>query len=219
MSLVETPDTGDVTGILTVTDITDQTMSDRILNQMSSVIHDYIADVNLNEDNFRILSSRSNAHLVPDSIGCYSKRVAYMAEAIVVPKDRELYSKALDPEEICRRLQEESSYIATYSVIDEEGDIRTKNMTFFPIDLRIGRVCLVCTDITDSVRALENALAFAREADRAKSDFLSSMSHDIRTPMNAIMGMTTLALAFPDDRERVDWITACIKLILRTGIC
>lgn len=204
MSLVETPDTGDVTGILTVTDITDQTMSDRILNQMSSVIHDYIADVNLIEDNFRILSSRSNAHLVPDSIGCYSKRVAYMAEAIVVPKDRELYSKALDPEEICRRLQEESSYIATYSVIDEEGDIRTKNMTFFPIDLRIGRVCLVCTDITDSVRALENALAFAREADRAKSDFLSSMSHDIRTPMNAIMGMTTLALAFPDDRERVD---------------
>lgn len=204
MRLVETPDTGDVTGILTVADITDQTVSDRILNQMSSVIHDYIADVNLDEDRFRILSSRSKAHLVPESNGCYSMRVAYMAEAIVVPKDRELYTKALDPDEICRRLQEESSYAATYSLMDEDGDIRTKNMTVFPIDLRLGRICLVCTDITDSVRALENALALTREANRAKSDFLSSMSHDIRTPMNAIMGMTTLALAFPDDRERVD---------------
>lgn len=43
----------------------------------------------------------------------------------------------------------------------------------------------------------------AEKANQAKSDFLSSMSHDIRTPMNAVMGMTTLAAAHLDDRARV----------------
>ena len=51
--------------------------------------------------------------------------------------------------------------------------------------------------------ALEEALAIAREASQAKSDFLSTMSHDIRTPMNAIMGMTALARAHLDEPDRV----------------
>ena len=42
-------------------------------------------------------------------------------------------------------------------------------------------------------RALQDALMLAREANRAKSDFISRMSHDIRTPMNAIIGMTAIA--------------------------
>lgn len=51
--------------------------------------------------------------------------------------------------------------------------------------------------------ALEKALTEAKTANRVKSDFLSSMSHDIRTPMNAIVGMTTLAMANLDNREKI----------------
>lgn len=43
----------------------------------------------------------------------------------------------------------------------------------------------------------------AEQANRAKSDFLSSMSHDIRTPMNAILGMAAVAAIHIDDKERV----------------
>ena len=52
-------------------------------------------------------------------------------------------------------------------------------------------------------QALSNAVAAAETANRAKSTFLSNMSHDIRTPMNAIIGFTTLALSNIDDKERV----------------
>ncbi len=50
---------------------------------------------------------------------------------------------------------------------------------------------------------IESARQAAEEANRAKSDFLSSMSHDIRTPMNAIMGLTTIASANIDNKDAV----------------
>ncbi len=52
--------------------------------------------------------------------------------------------------------------------------------------------------------ALRIALTTAEKASRAKSNFLTNMSHDIRTPMNAIIGFTSLAAAHIDDREKVE---------------
>ncbi|MCI9463724.1 MAG: response regulator [Lachnospiraceae bacterium] len=51
--------------------------------------------------------------------------------------------------------------------------------------------------------ALEEALEAAKAANQAKSVFLSNMSHDIRTPMNAIVGMTSIALSHIDEKARV----------------
>jgi len=51
--------------------------------------------------------------------------------------------------------------------------------------------------------ALEDALKAAEAANEAKSAFLSNMSHDIRTPMNAIVGMTSIGLSHIDEKARV----------------
>lgn len=50
---------------------------------------------------------------------------------------------------------------------------------------------------------LQDALAAAQHANRAKTTFLNNMSHDIRTPMNAIIGFTSLAAAHIDNMEQV----------------
>lgn len=91
-----------------------------------------------------------------------------------------------------------------------QTEIRYKQINVLWGDQNRKTVCVVRADVTDMLLAerrskatLEKALAAAEEANRAKSDFLSNMSHDIRTPMNAIMGMTTLAVAHLDERERV----------------
>ena len=52
-------------------------------------------------------------------------------------------------------------------------------------------------------QALEDAVKAAESANRAKSTFLSNMSHDIRTPMNAIIGFTTLAITNVSNTEKV----------------
>lgn len=62
--------------------------------------------------------------------------------------------------------------------------------------------------------ALKSALDSAKAASNAKSRFLSNMSHDIRTPMNAIIGMTAIAAAHIDDRDRV---LECLKKINLSG--
>lgn len=61
-------------------------------------------------------------------------------------------------------------------------------------------------EIEDAKKAFE----ISEAANLAKTDFLSRMSHDIRTPMNAIIGMTSIATTYIDNRDRV---TECLKKI------
>ena len=61
---------------------------------------------------------------------------------------------------------------------------------------------------------LEGALKLAKQASEAKTLFLSNMSHDIRTPMNAIVGMTTIAAKHMDDKKKVE---DCLNKISLSG--
>ena len=100
---------------------------------------------------------------------------------------------------------------------DEYGHLETGERRWFHIVAMGSEVegrtkhILVMSDRTADKQvnqALSDAVAAAETANRAKSTFLSNMSHDIRTPMNAIIGFTTLAISNLDDQERVkDYLT------------
>ena len=100
---------------------------------------------------------------------------------------------------------------------DEYGHLETGERRWFHIVAMGSEVegrtkhILVMSDRTADRQvnqALSDAVAAAETANRAKSTFLSNMSHDIRTPMNAIIGFTTLAISNIDDKNRVkDYLT------------
>ena len=82
-------------------------------------------------------------------------------------------------------------------------------------------VMVVSKEITESVRkqkeqtqALQDALMQAQHANRAKTTFLSNMSHDIRTPMNAIIGFATIAVSHIDNKEQV---RDCLQKVLSSS--
>ena len=101
-------------------------------------------------------------------------------------------------------------YRFEYSSLDET---QFKNMAILPVSWKNGKaenVLFVAQDITQekkleiaSRKALKDAYDAANRANRAKTEFLSNMSHDIRTPMNAIVGMTAIAGANISSPERV----------------
>ena len=112
----------------------------------------------------------------------------------------EYWGKDLDEQEICVR----QSFLMTQD--DRSGDIM---------------VMVVKKEITESVRkqreqtqALQDALMQAQHANRAKTTFLSNMSHDIRTPMNAIIGFATIAVSHIDNKDQV---RDCLQKVLSSS--
>ena len=109
------------------------------------------------------------------------------------------------------RRGEQREWDAAY-MHQETGELRWFHIVAMGSDVE-GRTkyILVMSDRTADKQvnqALSDAVAAAETANRAKSTFLSNMSHDIRTPMNAIIGFTTLAISNIDDKERVkDYLT------------
>ncbi|GHV46724.1 hypothetical protein FACS1894204_08920 [Synergistales bacterium] len=99
--------------------------------------------------------------------------------------------------------------------IDNSGCPRRYTMHFTPVFDEQGdpeASVLLLHDITDIMNAkeyAENARKAAEQASAAKSDFLSNMSHEMRTPMNAIIGMTTIAKS-SSEIERKNY---CLKKI------
>lgn len=140
------------------------------------------------------------------------------AKRFVHPDDREEYLKTMNCENMRNTLSWQHPYWAIeYRRIAQEngktvnnGWIRATVVLSEMKDGKPNKVLYVAQEITDikekeerEHRSLKEAYDAAIHANAAKSEFLSRMSHDIRTPMNAIIGMTAIAGTHLDDRDRV----------------
>jgi len=88
-----------------------------------------------------------------------------------------------------------------------EGEVKSTVLAIMDVDNDINK------DIKQR-KLIEDALEEAQRANNAKSNFLSNMSHDIRTPMNAILGYTAIANMYIDDKEKV---SDCLNKIQTSG--
>ncbi|MCQ2409523.1 MAG: ATP-binding protein [Clostridia bacterium] len=133
-------------------------------------------------------------------------------EKMVHNSDKEWLMKYGDPEFLKTLVRNQEIYTATYRVGDEDR-YRYHQMKIVKVNPEDEPYAIILgiADVDDSIRkekdyqyALETAKAQADAASKAKTSFLFNMSHDIRTPMNAIMGFTDLAKKHIDEKDRVD---------------
>ena len=101
--------------------------------------------------------------------------------------------------------------VMPYSILDDTINSLSSQRMFMTL-LSCASVLIILTAIflryfsitRSQMNELEKARQAALEANKAKSEFLANMIHDIRTPMNAIVGMTAIATAHIDDRKQVE---------------
>ena len=99
------------------------------------------------------------------------------------------------------------------TLLEEKQKSLEQNLQAVKLEQQMLKV--LCKDSTSVYRVdLMNAADAARRANEAKSEFLSRMSHDIRTPMNVIMGFTNIALQHADDSDKMK---ECLEKIRVSG--
>ena len=104
------------------------------------------------------------------------------------------YLVAVMPYGVLNNSIEELSNIRQYTILEACGTILVGILIIFILYFRMSQ---------QQLKELNKAKKEAVEANKAKSEFLSNMSHDIRTPMNGIVGMTAIAVANIEDTARV----------------
>lgn len=129
----------------------------------------------------------------------------------VHPEDRELILKVSDPAYIRKKLATSKTYYTNYRVISN-GELQYLQLRIVNVGNRdrISQVVMGYRKVDEEVRRemeqkqlFEEALNTANIAINAKNTFLSNMSHDMRTPLNAIFGYTTLARKHMEDSQAV----------------
>ncbi len=143
-------------------------------------------------------------------------------EECVYPDDREEMRCLLSCEELEKKLSDREMCYINYRTICCGGTRYFQAKAARAGDWNTSRGVVVgFTSVDEQTReemeqkaVLEDALFQANRASKAKSAFLSNMSHDIRTPMNAIIGFTALALTHIEQKEQVE---EYLKKIMSSG--
>lgn len=174
----------------------------QIISRVVGTDYDYIMVVDIATERYQIYSNETVLSMatVPDQ-GDYSQMIHIYAEKYVVPEDYTIATDQIEIEYICCQLKKTPVYDLQVRVIEASGTKTYKRIKVSYLDKQHTKLLFSRIDITDLLRieeekrnSLENALAQAQAATKAKTDFLARMSHDIRTPMNAIIGLTALSL-------------------------
>ncbi len=160
---------------------------------------------NNNDDEYMFDAAFSGEISLEESMERYIQEFVYA-------EDREMLRGASSKDRLRKELAEKKQFYVNYRTF-ADGEMKYFQMKV----VRAGawdkrhNIVLGFRSVDEEMRyemeqksLLENALSQANRASKAKSVFLSNMSHDIRTPMNAIVGFTNLAKANIDNKELVE---------------
>ena len=167
------------------------------------------------------------------SLPCRATEYFEKWKEYVLPESMEAYTAAVNTEHLLERFEQgDREVVAEYwseGFGAEQKCVRQSFAMTRDENTNDIMVMVISKDITEQVKqqreqtqalqdalmqALQDALMQAQHANAAKTTFLSNMSHDIRTPMNAIIGFSTIAVSHIDNREQV---MDCLQKVLASS--
>ena len=212
IALSKSDETGDIMALIVVRDVTERKKIEientRRMDLIMGLTNDYesVYFVDLETDSYDIYRRNDRITTKYSSIflPSFSESVEAFAYRGVYRQDRENFIRLLSIDELRKTLRKKSGFTFSFGVRIGSG----RNMQLL---LGFANIEEERQEELRKRKLLEDALEQARHAADAKSSFLSNMSHDIRTPMNAIMGFAGIASEHLDDPDKV---RACLDKII-----
>ena len=194
-------------------DISEQVRNQQIMERIASTEFDIIALIYVKTREFELIKKSGQLIFPPRHQRIkYRDCIDYIKDNFVLENERDQYESATDFEAILAALNARQHYTATYKRM-EDGEIHCKQTNFTWLDRDQGLVLLVRSDVTpayrrdqEQLREIQKAKLEADHANEAKSMFLSGMSHDLRTPLNGIIGFTDIALREKDQDKKQQYL-------------
>ncbi|MBR1741579.1 MAG: response regulator, partial [Lachnospiraceae bacterium] len=205
--MAKEPGNADIDTIFYVTDVSYRRIIELVIDSAANHDYDYLT--------FVYGKSKRYVHytwLVPESFSFQERYDSYLLKYFLEHEidDREKVTAQIKWEAIEENLRQNGEY-SVFFTLSKSGKKKRKKLQFFYIDDGEELILVSQNDVTDIYEAeqahqeaLTKALAEAEKANAAKTDFLARMSHDIRTPMNAIIGITALALDETDNPKAIE---------------
>ena len=211
VDMLENPATKDLEAVLFLNDVNQEHLMQDMVTSVAARDYDLLILYYVNSDlYFRI--EEGGSHTAIYETGNFAGRLREGFEEshggpdafVYLNEENEEVSgdivwEKLSDEQVLKALEKEENYRVLVRIRKKDGSYLRKRFSYTYYDAADQIVFLTVRDNTDSYllemnsssRIME-ALNEAKEANRAKSDFLSRMSHDIRTPMNGIIGMSNM---------------------------
>ncbi len=201
--------------VVSFMDVSEEKETKIKLEQMDIVkalSRDYTEITQVDLENNVSVAFKSRGEMIDDGrrkVHPYDQTWAWIIEKYVYPADREAFQKKVSAAALECALKDTDALVIPFRAT-VEGEVHHYQVKFVISGSDRKHLILGIRNADMEVKAeeerrkiLQDALAAAEHANRAKTTFLNSMSHDIRTPMNAIIGFTTLAAAHIDNKKQV----------------
>ena len=208
------PESGDVISFLAISNIGEKKLAESIVHKIVEDQCDYICCINVKTHKVELFFSNKRwKGKETIAVGSdYDENIQNVFLKYILSEEQERYKDFTDIAHVLEALNKSESETALFHN-EEDGVLRMKMLEFSYIDKEDDLIALVKTDITDMQKQqleqenrLRAALDLAEKANAEKSVFLSTMSHDLRTPLNGVLGFTSFALKESDAQKKQEYL-------------